>query len=601
MTSSPADPVLAVVEDANESSGLRVTTIGNMSVGRLFGEMADETFQKGELIGISAALVIMLGVFGAVAAALIPLLLAVVAVFAAVGIIAIITMIWELNEFTVIVTTMVGLAVGIDYTLLIVQRFREERDRGLERHDAISMAGATASRTVLFSGVAVAIALSGMLIMPDVLFKSFGVGTIVVVVTAVAAALTLLPALLGLLGDRVNWLTIPILGRRRAPGSGGGFWSAITGLVTAHPVISVVVTALLLLGLTAPVTTLQLGSGGISMLPEDTDERHAFDVMIAEFADGIITADVVVLAPDVTAAAVQRGAEGLTASIAADDFFGTIESMVSPDGDLLDIRFSIAGDISSDESIAAIRLLRDDYIPAAFADVDAEVLVGGVTAEVIDSVAIVKQYVPLIMAAVLAASFVLLLVAFRSIVVPLKAVVMNLLSVGAAYGMVVLVFQHGVGNALFGFQAVPVIESWIPLFLFAILFGLSMDYHVFLLSRIKERYDETGDNSGSVVYGLHSTASIITGAALIMVAVFGGFALGPLSMFQQMGFGLAVAVILDATIVRMVLVPASMELLGDKNWYFPSWLEWLPRISIEGEVAAPAGTASAAVPTEPAG
>ena len=186
------------------------------------------------------------------------------------------------------------------------------------------------------------------------------------------------------------------------------------------------------------------------------------------------------------------------------------------------------------------------------------------------------------MAAVLAASFLLLLIAFRSIVVPLKAVVMNLLSVGSAYGMVVLVFQKGVGSSLFGFQEVPVIESWIPLFLFAILFGLSMDYHVFLLSRIKERYDQTGDNSGSVMYGLRSTASIITGAALIMVAVFGGFALGPLSMFQQMGFGLAVAVILDATIVRMVLVPASMELLGDKNWYFPSWLEWLPKISIEG-------------------
>ena len=186
------------------------------------------------------------------------------------------------------------------------------------------------------------------------------------------------------------------------------------------------------------------------------------------------------------------------------------------------------------------------------------------------------------MAAVLAASFLLLLIAFRSIVVPIKAVVMNLLSVGAAYGVVVLVFQKGVGSALFGFQEVPVIESWIPLFLFAILFGLSMDYHVFLLSRIKERYDQTGDNSASVIYGLKSTASIITGAALIMVAVFGGFALGPLSMFQQMGLGLAVAVILDATIVRMVLVPASMELLGDKNWYFPKWLEWLPNISIEG-------------------
>ncbi len=432
-----------------------------------------------------------------------------------------------------------------------------------------------------------------MLIMPDMLFKSFGIGTIVVVVTAVAAALTLLPALLGLLGDRVNWLTIPIIGRRRSPGSGGGFWGAVTGVVTAHPAISVVITAAILIALAAPVTTLELGSGGISMMPDDTDERHAFDVVIEEFADGIIKADIVVLAPDVSADAVQGAIEDLTASLASDDFFGTAELMLSPNGDLINIRVSIAGDISSDESIAGIRRLRDDYIPAAFADVDAEVLVGGGTAEVMDSVEFVRRYVPLIMAAVLAASFLLLLIAFRSIVVPLKAVVMNLLSVGAAYGMVVLVFQKGVGSSLFGFQEVPVVESWIPLFLFAILFGLSMDYHVFLLSRIKERYDQTGDNSGSVMYGLRSTASIITGAALIMVAVFGGFALGPLSMFQQMGFGLAVAVILDATIVRMVLVPASMELLGDKNWYFPSWLEWLPKISIEGGHSVEAARGSA--------
>ena len=590
----PAESVLEVVGDANENSGLRVTTIGHMSVERLFQEMAAETFEKGELIGVLTALVIMLGVFGAVVAALIPLVLAIVAVFTAVGIIAIISQINELNTFTVIVTTMVGLAVGIDYSLLIVQRFREERDRGLERYDAISRAGATASRTVLFSGVAVAIALAGMLITPDILFKSFGIGAITVVVTAVAAALTLLPALLGLLGDRVNWLTIPIIGRRRPPESGGGFWSAITRVVTAHPVVSVVVTSALLIGLTAPVTTLELGSGGISMLPDDTDERHAFNSIIEEFSDGIINADIVVLAPDVSDGAVQRAIEDLTVSLAADDFFGTAESTVSANGDLVHISISIAGDVSSDESIAGVLRLRDDYIPEAFAGVSAEVLVGGDTATVIDSVAVVWRYVPLIMAAVLAASFLLLLVAFRSIVVPLKAVVMNLLSVGAAYGMVVLVFQKGVGSSLFGFQEVPVIESWIPLFLFAILFGLSMDYHVFLLSRIKERYDETHDNSGSVVYGLHSTASIITGAALIMVAVFGGFALGPLSMFQQMGFGLAVAVILDATIVRMVLVPASMELLGDKNWYFPGWLEWLPKISIEGsreDEVAPAAAA----------
>ena len=580
----PADTVLAVIDEANANAPLRVTTIGNMSVERLFGELADETFQKGELIGVITALVIMLVVFGAAVAAAIPVLIALVAVFAAVGIIAAVTLIWELNEFTVIVTTMVGLAVGIDYTLFIVQRFREERDRGLERYDAIAVAGATASRTVLFSGFAVAIALAGMLIMPDVLFKSFGVGTIVVVVTAVAAALTLLPALLGLLGDRVNWLTLPFFGRRRPPESNEGFWAKITSAVTSHPVISVVITGGLLLALTAPVLTMELGSGGISMLPDDTDERHAFDVVIAEFSDGIITADIVVLAQDVNATVIQDAVADVEAALAQDSYFGSTESLVGPNGDLLAIRFSIAGDISSDESFDAIRRLRDDYIPAAFAGVDPEVLVGGGTAEVIDNVAVVRQYLPLIMGAVLAASFLLLLVAFRSIVVPLKAVVMNLLSVGAAYGLIVLVFQHGVGSSLFGFQTVPVIESWIPLFLFAILFGLSMDYHVFLLSRIKERYDQTGDNSGSVVYGLHSTAGIITGAALIMVAVFGGFALGPLSMFQQMGFGLAVAVILDATIVRMVLVPASMELLGDKNWYFPSWLEWLPKVSIEGHV-----------------
>jgi len=581
-----AEIILDMVEESNLNSGLRVTTIGNMSVERLFGEMVDETFQKGEMIGIITALLIMLAVFGAVVAALIPILIAIVSIFAAVGIIAMISLARELNEFTVIVTTMVGLAVGIDYTLFIVQRFREERDNGLERYDAITMAASTASRTVLFSGIAVAIALAGMLIMPDILFKSFGIGTMVVVVTAVVASLTLTPAILGLMGDRVNWLTIPIIGRRRSKDSSGGFWNAITRLVTARPVISVLITAAILIGLTAPVLTMELGNGGISMLPHDTDERHAFDTFITEFSDGIITADIVVLAPDVSVAPVQNALTELMALIEADDFFGTTEAMDGPNGDMVDIRFAIAGDISSQASIDAIKRIREDYVPATFGGIDAEVLVGGDTAETIDSVAIVLQYVPLIMAAVLAASFILLLIAFRSVVVPIKAVVMNLLSVGAAYGMVVLVFQKGVGSALFGFQEVPVIESWIPLFLFTILFGLSMDYHVFLLSRIKERYDQTGDNSGSVAYGLKSTASIITGAALIMVAVFGGFALGPLSMFQQMGFGLGVAVILDATIVRMVLVPASMELLGDKNWYFPKWLEWLPNISIEGAKSA---------------
>jgi RND superfamily putative drug exporter len=277
-----------------------------------------------------------------------------------------------------------------------------------------------------------------------------------------------------------------------------------------------------------------------------------------------------------------QGLATLQGLLAQDEFFGTPEVDTNTEEGLTRVSVAMKGDFSSDESFAAIDRLRGEYVPASFDSSRSEVLVGGATAEVVDAVAVVKDYVPIIIGAVLAASFLLLLVAFRSIVVPLKAVVMNLLSVGAAYGLIVLVFQLGVGNELLGFPQTDVIESWIPLFLFAILFGMSMDYHVFLLSRIKEHYDTTGDNRSSVVHGLQSTAAIITGAALIMVAVFGGFALGPLSMFQQMGFGLAVAVIIDATIVRMVLVPASMELLGDLNWYFPRWLEWIPRVSIEG-------------------
>ena len=342
------------------------------------------------------------------------------------------------------------------------------------------------------------------------------------------------------------------------------------------------VTSALLLVATAPLLNIELGTNGVGILPEESSPRHAFGVINEEFSDGVLTAEVVIVDQCLAEGELERGLAALVSLIEQGSFFGSPEIETNEAEGLTRVSIAMKGDFSSDNSIAGVNRLRDEYLPATFDSSRAELLVGGATAEVIDDVAIVSRYVPLIVGAVLAASFLLLIIVFRSIVVPLKAVVMNLLSVGASYGLIVLVFQQGVGNDLFGFPQTDVIESWIPLFLFAILFGLSMDYHVFLLSRIKEHYDATGDNSGSVVHGLHSTAAIITGAALIMVAVFGGFALGPLSMFQQMGFGLAVAVILDATVIRMVLVPASMELLGDRNWYFPSWLEWLPEISIEG-------------------
>jgi hypothetical protein len=397
----------------------------------------------------------------------------------------------------------------------------------------------------------------------------------------------------------VNWLTLPLIGRRGRTESDGGPWSWITKVVTARPIISVVVTGGLLVAAAIPILNINLGNVGIGSLPEDSNSRHAFDVINEEFSEGVLTGDIVIDAADVNDPAVQDAIAELVASLEADEFFGSSQLETNEAGDLALLTVAMPGDFSSAESKSALDRLRDDYVPAAFDGGEAEVLVGGPTAETVDSVQTQKDYLPLVFTFVLGFSFLLLLVVFRSIVVPLKAVALNLLSVGAAYGILVLVFQEGIGAGLLGFQESPVIQSWLPLFLFAILFGLSMDYHVFLLSRIKERYDETRDNAASVVHGLRSTAGIITGAALIMVAVFGGMASGELVVFQQVGFGLAVAIILDATIIRMVLVPASMELLGDWNWYFPTWLEWLPRINIEG-AQQPAQAAEAAPASAPA-
>ena len=585
-----AAPLVSLIA-GEDTAGFRVTTVGNGSINGEFNKLAEETLIKGELIGLALALVILVVVFGAVVAAGVPILLALVSIIVAIGASALVGQVFGLSTFVTNVITMIGLAVGIDYALFIVQRFREERGNGLEKIDAIARAGATASRAVFFSALAVMIALSGMLIIPDATFNSFGIGTILVVVAAMVAALTLLPAVLSLLGDRVNWLTLPIIGRRRAPESTGGLWGLVTRAVTARPLVAVVATTALLVGTGAFYFTINLGSAGVTALPDDSPGRHAFEVVVAQFSDGIVTADVVIDAPDTTDPAVQLGIEQLIALLDNDAAFGDVTTRTNDQGNLVLVQAVMKFDQASAEAIAAVKRIRNDYVPSTLSPAVADVYVGGDTAESMDAVALMKQYIPIIFSVVLGFSFLLLMVVFRSIVVPLKAVLMNLLSVGAAYGLIVLVFQHGIGADLFGFQQTPTVEFWIPMFLFTILFGLSMDYHVFLLSRIKEHYDLTGNNSESVAFGLRSTGAMITGAAAIMVAVFGGFALGDLVMFQQMGFGLAVAVILDATLIRSVLVPASMELLGDWNWYFPKSLEWLPRIHIEGvpdETPAPA-------------
>jgi uncharacterized membrane protein YdfJ with MMPL/SSD domain len=439
---------------------------------------------------------------------------------------------------------------------------------------------------VLFSGIAFTLAMLGLLLVPHTIMRSLAAGAIAAGLFSVVAALTLLPALLSLLGDRVNALRIPFFGRT-ASRAESPFWSRTVRGVMRRPVASVVLATAALLALAAPVLTLRSGEAGVSTLPDRLAAKQGYLALNAEFPGETTEPVEIVVDGDAASPAVQAGIERVRAQLATDDLFGRVEVETNSAGDLTVLTVPIQGDPLAEDAIDAVRELRSEQIPGAFSDPGVEVLVAGDTAESIDESDTMNRWLPIIIAFVLVLSFVLLTIAFRSLVVAGKAIVVNLLSVGAAYGLLVLVFQEGVGNELFGFQQVDTIEAWVPLFLFAVLFGLSMDYHVFLLSRIRERFRQTGDNSDAVAHGVASTGRIITGAALIIIAVFSGFARGDLVMFQQMGFGVAVALLLDATVVRLVLVPAAMELLGERNWYLPSWLRWLPDVHVEGAESRP--------------
>jgi RND superfamily putative drug exporter len=585
--------VLAVVDEANgATAGVEVLIAGGASLGDEFQKQAQHDLERGESIGIPIALIVLVLVFGSLVAAGVPLLLGILAIVIAVGVSALIGQVFQLSFFITNVITMVGLAVGIDYSLFIVSRYREERGRGLDKFDAIAATGATASRAVFFSGMTVVVALMGMLLIPSTIFRSLALGAIIVVLISVIISLTLLPAMLGLLGDKVNALKVPFIGKKAVAADHekrGGFWDRVTGTVMRFPVVSLVASAALLLLLAVPYLNINTGSAGVSTLPESLRARQGFEILQAEFSAGLVAPAEIAIEGDVNGAEVQAGVERLDAILAEHPEFGPGTFTANEDGTVALYSVPVNGDATTPEVRDSVKALRDEYTDQAFAGVDAEVLVGGETSTTIDYIGTTSDYTPIVIGFVLLLSFVLLTVVFRSIVVPIKAIIMNLLSVGAAYGILVLVFQEGVGNEIFGFQQVDIIEAWVPLWTFSILFGLSMDYHVFLLSRIRERFDRTGDNRESVAFGVRSTAGIITGAALIMAAVFMGVALGELVMFQQMGFGLAIAVLLDATIVRAILVPSTMTLLGRANWYLPSWLEWLPDLR-ERESAESAAT-----------
>lgn len=575
-------PLLKVLEE-HSTGGFTVLSAGDGSIWHDGMEQYERDMAAGEAIGIPVAIIILVIVFGAVVAAGVPVILGLLGILVAVGVTAGLSYSLDIDSITINMITMIGLAVGIDYTLFVIERFREERLHGLEKIEAIVAAGGTASRAVLFSGITVIIALAGLIIVPTAIMASLAYGAMTVVVAAVAMALTMLPAVLSIFGDRINWLTIPGRKQKLLSDDNAGFFGKTTAIVMRHPWISATTSTALLVAMAVPYFNINIGATGISTFPQDLRSVQAFNILDREFSAGRIDPVEVVIEGDVNSTDVSFAVSRLRQEIAGDPAFaemGTLQA--GPGGQHGYVSIFLNGDSSSPEAMSALRRLRGDYVPAAFQGINVETYVGGGTAGTVDYIDTMNTYLPIVIGFVLTLSFLLLMMVFRSIVVPAKAIVMNLLSVGAAYGLVVLVFQEGVGNELLGFQQSSMIEAWLPVFLFAVLFGLSMDYHVFLLSRIQETFIRTGDNTYAVSHGLRSTAHIITGAAAIMMSVFGGFAMGEMVALQQMGFGLAVAVFLDATVVRTVLVPASMELLGARNWYLPSWLEWLPRISVEG-------------------
>jgi putative drug exporter of the RND superfamily len=606
-----SDTTNAHVEDLNtirerySTDGTTMYALGEPTSTEDFKKISEEDLQKGEGIGVLVAIIVLLVVFGSLLAGVTPIIMGIFAIGTAFGLIGLIGQVWRFSFFVPNLISMMGLAVGIDYSLFIVSRYREERARGRDNLEAIGRSGATANRAVFFSGFTVVLALAGMLLVPTTIFRGLAGGAILVVLISVALSMTLLPALMALFSDHLvkpGWL----FGRGRTleHGRAGGFWDTVTRAVMARPWVWLLVTASFMLLLSVPYWTqsnprddgrgMREGFSGITTIPQGIQTRDAFDVLVAKFpttgTQGS-TADVVIPG-DSTDPTVQAEVQTLEAAAAGDPSFGKPEPpQTSADGTVTLVRFPFAGeatDTSSEAAVNAITQMRETYVPEAFGQ-DSGVLVGGDTATAKDFFDITDLYTPIIILLILGLSFILLTVVFRSIVVPAKAIVMNLLSVGAAYGLITLIFQKGgpsfaksIADAL-NFIQVDAIEAWLPLFLFSILFGLSMDYQVFLLTRIREEYDKSGDNSEAVAYGLRTTGGIITGAAIIMVAVFAAFASGRIAGIQQMGFGLAIAVFLDATIVRSILVPSAMKLLDYRNWYLPSWLQWLPKLNVEGQ------------------
>ena len=583
-------PVLTAVAAAQAAHpSFTIGEFGDASAEKGVVESYDEDLGKAGALSLPITLIVLVLTFGSLVAAGIPLLLALSAVFATFGLVAVSSLVLPVAMQAPAMVLLIGLAVGVDYSMFYLKRERQERAAGRSERAALEAAAATSGRSVLISGLTVIVAMAGMFLTGDKTFASLALATILVVAVAVVGSLTVLPAVLSRLGDKVERGRVPFVGRSRRNDGEGRIWGAIVDRVLARPALAAALSAGVLLVLAAPAVQLRLAAQGPDSFPDSIGVIKTYDRMQDAFPGSALPANVVVEAPDVRSATMRGAiAELESRALASGLAFEPITVDVNGAGTVANITVPIAGNGTDARSNAAFRMLRNDVVPDTVgAVVDTEAGVTGQTAQWRDEAEALKSNLPPVVAFVLLFAFILMLVAFRSIVVAAKAIVLNLLSVAAAYGVLVLVFQHGIGGGLLGVSSAAGIDSVVPLLLFVILFGLSMDYHVFILSRIRETFDRGKSMDEAVSHGIKSTAGVVTSAAVVMVAVFAIFATLHWPFFKQFGVGLATAILIDATIVRGVLLPASMKLLGDWNWYLPRWLEWLPRLG-EPETEAPA-------------
>jgi RND superfamily putative drug exporter len=557
-----------------------IAEMGEASIEKDVNDVIGKDFKRALFTSLPITLIILLVTFGALVAASIPLLLALTAVLGTIGIVALISQFSPVDQSINEVILLIGLAVGVDYSMFYLRREREERERGAGEEAALAAAAATSGRAVLVSGLTVMVAMAGMYLAGAPTFESFATGTIIVVAVAVVGSLTVLPALLAWLGDRVEKGAVPIISRHRWNAGESGLWARVLDPVLRHPLVSVVAAVSALVVLAIPAFSLHLAVPGPTSLPQSLSVVKTYNEIQGAFPGEPLPAVVVVRSRDVTSPQVASAISALRQAAASSPSFRQPSTLkVNAARTVAEVDIPIVGNANNAASYDALAELRNRLLPATVEKVpNTTADVTGQTASSKDFNDTMKSRAPLVFVFVLSAAFLLLLVTFRSLVIPIKAIVLNLLSVGAAYGVLVWIFQYGHLQSLLGFKSEGAITSWMPLFLFVVLFGLSMDYHVFILSRIREAFDRGSSTEEAVAQGIKSTAGVVTSAAVVMVSVFAIFATLSLVIFKELGVGLAVAVLLDATLVRGVLLPATMKLLGDWNWYLPRWLGWLPHV-----------------------